>query len=100
MLPYLLMMGYWDTPRSLHDGIPPLPPAQGVANRDLKLENLLLDQDQSSGNPLLKICDFGARARCAVLRRWAGLPWPALPCPALDCPGLTRRPCPGSRMAE
>jgi len=32
---------------------------QGVANRDLKLENLLLDQDQSSGNPLLKICDFG-----------------------------------------
>lgn len=31
----------------------------GVANRDLKLENLLLDQDQASGNPLLKICDFG-----------------------------------------
>ncbi|KAL4448213.1 hypothetical protein ABPG75_005432 [Micractinium tetrahymenae] len=31
----------------------------GVANRDLKLENLLLDQDQASGNPMLKICDFG-----------------------------------------
>ena len=33
---------------------------QGVANRDLKLENLLLDK-MGSGNkrPLLKICDFG-----------------------------------------
>ncbi|KAL4857616.1 Serine/threonine-protein kinase 8 [Chlorella vulgaris] len=31
----------------------------GVANRDLKLENLLLDQDRCSGNPLLKVCDFG-----------------------------------------
>jgi serine/threonine-protein kinase SRK2 len=36
-----------------------LPLAQGVANRDLKLENLLLDQDRCSGNPLLKVCDFG-----------------------------------------
>ena len=33
---------------------------QGVANRDLKLENLLLDHDGSNGHkPLLKICDFG-----------------------------------------
>lgn len=33
---------------------------QGVANRDLKLENLLLDRDGSNGRrPLLKICDFG-----------------------------------------
>lgn len=33
---------------------------QGVANRDLKLENLLLSQDCSDGRrPLLKICDFG-----------------------------------------
>jgi serine/threonine protein kinase len=33
---------------------------QGVANRDLKLENLLLDRDGSDGTrPLLKICDFG-----------------------------------------
>ncbi len=34
--------------------------SQGVANRDLKLENLLLDRDGSDGTrPLLKICDFG-----------------------------------------
>ena len=34
--------------------------AQGVANRDLKLENLLLDRDGRDGTrPLLKICDFG-----------------------------------------
>ncbi len=34
--------------------------AQGVANRDLKLENLLLDREEGPGNrPLLKICDFG-----------------------------------------
>lgn len=34
--------------------------SQGVANRDLKLENLLLDRDGSdSTRPLLKICDFG-----------------------------------------
>ena len=33
---------------------------KGVANRDLKLENLLLDRDGSDGTrPLLKICDFG-----------------------------------------
>ncbi|KAK9834462.1 hypothetical protein WJX74_002218 [Apatococcus lobatus] len=33
---------------------------RGVANRDLKLENLLLDRDSQDGaRPLLKICDFG-----------------------------------------
>ena len=32
---------------------------QGVANRDLKLENLLTDQDTDGKRPLLKICDFG-----------------------------------------
>ena len=32
---------------------------QGVANRDLKLENLLLDRKDSGTRPLLKICDFG-----------------------------------------
>ena len=32
---------------------------QGVANRDLKLENLLTDQDMHGKRPLLKICDFG-----------------------------------------
>ena len=32
---------------------------QGVANRDLKLENLLVDQDVGGKKPLLKICDFG-----------------------------------------
>ena len=31
---------------------------RGVANRDLKLENLLLDHDGTS-RPLRKICDFG-----------------------------------------
>ena len=33
---------------------------KGVANRDLKLENLLLDREGNTGiRPLLKICDFG-----------------------------------------
>lgn len=33
---------------------------QGVANRDLKLENLLLDRPWQDGlRPLVKICDFG-----------------------------------------
>ncbi|KAL4419116.1 hypothetical protein ABPG77_004437 [Micractinium sp. CCAP 211/92] len=50
----------------------------GVANRDLKLENLLLDQDQASGNPLLKICDFGG---CRS-RRSPALPGP----PSRHCP--------------
>jgi len=31
--------------------------AQGVANRDIKLENILLDE--SEPRPLIKICDFG-----------------------------------------
>lgn len=34
--------------------------SRGIANRDLKLENLLLDRDGHDGTrPLLKICDFG-----------------------------------------
>lgn len=32
---------------------------KGVANRDLKLENLLLDRKGTGSRPLLKICDFG-----------------------------------------
>ena len=32
---------------------------QGVANRDLKPENLLLDKVGGNRRPLLKICDFG-----------------------------------------
>ncbi|DBA86304.1 TPA: hypothetical protein ACH3X2_005543 [Trebouxia sp. C0005] len=32
---------------------------KGVANRDLKLENLLLDRKDTDSRPLLKICDFG-----------------------------------------
>ena len=38
---------------------------QGVANRDLKLENLLLDRPTTGIDgdwPLLKICDFGEQA--------------------------------------
>lgn len=34
---------------------------QGVANRDIKLENALLD---SNPRPLLKICDFGYSKVC------------------------------------
>ena len=37
-------------PLALHDTV------QGVANRDIKLENTLLD---STTRPLIKICDFG-----------------------------------------
>jgi serine/threonine protein kinase len=33
-----------------------LPPSQSVVNRDIKLENTLLD---SSPRPLVKVCDFG-----------------------------------------
>ncbi len=46
---------------------------QGVANRDLKLENLLLDRKDTGSRPLLKICDFGyskvltALTKCAKL---------------------------------
>ena len=49
-------------------------PLQGVANRDLKLENLLLDRDGSDGTrPLLKICDFGYSKVC-VPPRFACVP--------------------------
>ena len=38
----------------------PYPCVQGVANRDLKLENTLLDFPQAGvQRPLVKICDFG-----------------------------------------
>ncbi len=40
---------------------------QGVANRDIKLENTLLDDSE---RPLLKICDFGySKARPAQSHR-------------------------------
>ena len=38
---------------------------QGVANRDIKLENTLLD---GSPRPLVKICDFGYSKVCCRLR--------------------------------
>ena len=46
-------------------GRAPFPPlycvlVQGVSNRDLKLENVLLMKDQATGHPMVKICDFGA----------------------------------------
>ena len=47
---------------------------QGIANRDLKLENLLLDRDGHDGTrPLLKICDFGYSkvSFCQVLQQEA-----------------------------
>lgn len=53
-------------------GLPPSPSlAQGVANRDLKLENMLLDRPAAQGGewPLIKICDFGA---CASTLHWLG----------------------------
>ena len=43
------------TPPTLHPRTPP----QGVTNRDLKLENLLLCSNADPGRPLLKISDFG-----------------------------------------
>ena len=39
------------------------PGLQGVASRDIKLENTLLD---GSPRPLLKICDFGYSKVCAL----------------------------------
>jgi serine/threonine-protein kinase SRK2 len=36
---------------------PPLAP--GVANRDIKLENCLLHNEEGLPHPLLKLCDFG-----------------------------------------
>ena len=59
-----------------------------MANRDLKLENLLLDHDGRDGiRPLLKICDFGyskvanrpAPRRCSIARLMR--PWRLLPRP-------------------
>jgi serine/threonine protein kinase len=32
---------------------------RGVANRDIKLENCLLQNEDGLPHPLLKICDFG-----------------------------------------
>ena len=60
-----------------HKAVPWL---QGVANRDLKLENLLLDHDGEDGTrPLLKISDFGYSK---VGGCWAE---PLLGCPMLIC---------------
>ena len=36
---------------------------QGVANRDIKLENTLLD---GTTRPLIKICDFGYSKVCLI----------------------------------
>jgi serine/threonine protein kinase len=44
-----------------------LPHHQGVVNRDIKLENTLLD---SSPRPLVKICDFGYSKVCVWRCRW------------------------------
>ena len=90
---------------------------QGVANRDLKLENLLLDR-HGGKRPLLKIADFGysKHEMNSSAKTGVGTPvymapevilgdnkydakvpvaccleCPALPCPALPCPAL---PCP------
>ena len=30
-----------------------------ISNRDIKLENTLLDSTRSNRNPLIKLCDFG-----------------------------------------
>jgi hypothetical protein len=50
--------GFQTRPRLRPAGKPDWPShrAQGVVNRDIKLENTLLDQ---SRRPLIKICDFG-----------------------------------------
>ena len=90
---------------------------QGVANRDLKLENLLLDR-HGGKRPLLKIADFGysKHEMNSSAKTGVGTPvymapevilgdnkydakvpvagcleCPALPCPALPCPALV--PC-------
>ena len=44
--------------QTVHKHVEILPLLQGVANRDLKLENLLLDR-HGGKRPLLKIADFG-----------------------------------------
>ncbi len=89
---------------ALHSAPPPHPTAalmQGVANRDIKLENTLLDHNAP---PLLKLCDFGyskvtathfrsplpapgvtsAQQRaCRCCCCWCGAPWTCLPKPCL-----------------
>ncbi len=71
---------------------------QGVANRDLKLENLLLSQDCSDGRrPLLKICDFGfSKVQSGVLAATLQLSslavpvaWDAMASEALWKPGCS-----------
>ena len=49
------MMALLDKFWIVHGGV------QGVANRDIKLENTLLD---GSPRPLVKICDFGYSKVC------------------------------------
>jgi serine/threonine protein kinase len=44
----------------------------GVANRDLKLENLLLDLSGANSNPTIKICDFGYSKVCERKERRGG----------------------------
>ena len=53
---------------------------QGVANRDLKLENLLIVKREGEGaRPLLKICDFGfSKVGLAALHCCWHCPRPAL----------------------
>ncbi|MEW5305650.1 MAG: hypothetical protein WDW36_008176 [Sanguina aurantia] len=53
---------------------------KGVANRDIKLENLLLHQAEGSLYPLLKVCDFGyskADSRSAGKSQVGTLPYMA-----------------------
>lgn len=40
----------------------------GVANRDIKLENCLLHNEEGLPHPLLKLCDFGySKVRAGTL---------------------------------
>jgi serine/threonine protein kinase len=97
---------------------------QGVANRDLKLENLLLDR-HGGKRPLLKIADFGYSKHEMNSSAKTGVGTPvymapevilgdnkydakvpvawclecsALPCPALPCPALPCRALPCSAL--
>lgn len=52
--------GYSAATASADPSPTPHPPApQGVANRDIKLDNLLLQPIPGLARPLLKVCDFG-----------------------------------------